>query len=187
MRTLFTMLPAAMAAMLLAHPAGAADWAVDPAKSTLGFTGAVSGASFDGKFKSWQADISFDPANPAAGHAKVVIDMTSAFTDNKQRDSALPDSDWFAAKKNPQATFEATSFKAKGGNQFEAVGTLTIRGIAKPVTLPFTLDIAGDVAHAKGKLDIVRTDYGVGQGDWSTAETVALGVSITFDLTAKKK
>jgi cytochrome b561 len=191
-KTLQRMLPKVVPALLLgagillARPAFAADWAVDPGKSALGFTASVSGANFEGKFKSWQAEISFDPANPAAGHAKVTIDMASAVTGDRQRDSALPDADWFAVKKNPQAVFEATSFTAKGGNQYEANGTLTIRGVAKPVTMPFTLDISGADAHAKGKLDIVRTDFGVGQGDWSTAETVGLGVSITFDLVAKR-
>lgn len=175
------------AGLLLARPVAAADWAVDAGKSTLGFTGAISGRSFDGKFKTWQAEISFDPANPAAGHAKVTIDMANAVTGDRQRDAALPDTDWFDAKKTPQALFEATGFKALGGNQYEANGSLTIRGIKKAVTMPFTLDIAGDEAHAKGKLDIVRTDYGVGQGEWAAADTVALGVSITFDLVAGKK
>jgi polyisoprenoid-binding protein YceI len=192
-RTMQRMLPKIIpalllgAGLLLARPAAAADWAVDAGKSNLGFTGTISGRSFDGKFKTWAAEISFDPANPAAGHAKVTIDMTSAVTGDRQRDAALPDSDWFDAKQSPQALFEATGFTAKGGNQYEANGSLTIRGIKKAVTLPFTLDIAGDEAHAKGKLDIIRTDYGVGQGEWAAADTVALGVSITFDLVAKKK
>ncbi len=173
--------------LVLALPAAAADWGVDAAKSSLGFTAAVSGKTFDGKFKTWAAEIAFDPANPSAGHAKVTIDMGSAATGDRQRDASLPTSDWFDVKKMPQALFEATSFKALGGNQFEADGTLTIRGIKKDVAMPFTLDITGDDAHAKGKLDIVRTDYGVGQGEWKDGSTVALGVSITFDLTAKKK
>jgi len=186
------MLPKFIPALLLASglaalPASATEWAVDPVKSSLGFTGAVSGKSFDGSFKSWQAEIAFDPANPAAGHAKVTIDMASAGTGDRQRDASLPESDWFAVKKFPQALFEANGFKALGGDRYEAAGTLTIRGVAKNVTLPFTLDIAGDEAHAKGKLDITRTDYGVGQGEWVTADTVALGVSIGFDLVAKKK
>jgi len=193
-KTIQRMLPKVIPAILLAaglvlaRPAAAADWAVDAGKSTLGFTGALSGKSFDGKFKSWQAEIAFDPANPAAGHAKVTIDMASAVTGDRQRDGALPDADWFDVKKSPQGLFEATGFKSLGGNQYEAAGSLTIRGIKKAVTLPFTLDIAGDEAHAKGKLDIVRTDYGVGQGeDWKDGSTVALGVSISFDLVAKKK
>lgn len=167
--------------------ANAADWTIDPAKSTLGFVGALSGKNFDGHFKNWQAEISFDPANPSAGHAKVTIDMASAVTGDRQRDTALPEADWFDVKKNPQAVFEAAGFTAKGGNQFEAVGSLTIRGMKKAVTMPFTLDIIGNNAHAKGKLDIVRTDYGVGQGEWTDGAYVALNVGIVFDLEAARK
>jgi cytochrome b561 len=183
------MLPRIVPALLLlaAPPMQAAEWQVDSGKSSLGFVGSLSGKEFEGHFKSWQADISFDAADPAAGHAKVVIDMASAVTGDKQRDLALPNSDWFDAKKSPQAFFEAAGFAAKGGNVYEAKGTLTIRGIERPVALPFTLDIMGDAAHAKGGLDIVRTDYGVGQGEWSDGSSVALKVSIVFDLTARKK
>jgi cytochrome b561/polyisoprenoid-binding protein YceI len=169
---------------LFAMPAGAADWQVDSGKSTLGFVGNFSGQKFDGHFKSWQAEISFDPAQPAAGHAKIQIDMTSAVTGDRQRDQALPDNDWFNAKKVPQAQFEAVSFTAKGGNAYEATGQLTIRGVTKPVTLPFTLDIAGDQAHAKGQLEIIRTDYGVGQGEWADGSMVGLQVTIVFEVTA---
>jgi len=187
------MLPKFIPALLLASglaaalPASATDWTVDSGKSALGFTATQSGRSFEGKFKTWQAEIAFDPANPAAGHAKVTIDMASAGTADRQRDAALPESDWFDIKKFPQALFEASGFKPLGGNQYEADGTLTIRGVKKAVALPFTLEIAGDDAHAKGKLDILRTDYGVGQGEWTDASVVAFGVSINFDLTAKKK
>ena len=183
------MLPKFIPALLVLAmlPAQAAEWQVDGGKSSLGFVGSLSGREFEGRFKIWQADISFDPANPAAGHAKVVIDMASAATGDKQRDLALPGADWFDVKKSPQGFFEATGFTARGGNAFEAKGTLTIRGVQKDVVLPFTLDIAGDVAHAKGALDIVRTDYGVGQGDWSDGSSVALKVSILFDLSARKK
>ena len=174
-------------ALLFAYSASAADWQVDAPKSNLGFTATFSGAKFEGQFKSWQAEIAFDPANPAAGRAKVTIDMTSAATGDKQRDQALPDSDWFDVKKSPQAFFEATGFTAKGGNGYEAQGTLTIRGVKKPVTMPFTLDTAGDSAHATGQLEITRTDYGVGQGEWTDGSMVGLKVTIHFDLTAKKK
>lgn len=186
------MLPRVIPALLVglfaiaANHADAADWKVDPAKSKLGFTGAMSGQAFEGIFKSWQAEIAFDPANPGAGHAKVTIDMASAATGDRQRDAALPDSDWFGVRKFPQAVFEATKFVAKESGHFDAEGTLTIRGSGKAVTLPFTLDITGDLAHAQGKLDIMRGDYGVGQGEWSDGATVALKVGIFFDLTAKK-
>lgn len=167
--------------------AEAAGWAVDPAHSALGFVGTQAGTAFKGHFSKWDAQIDFDPANPAGGHALVTIDMASATTGDAQKDEALPQSDWFSVKAFPKAVFEARSFRAKGGDAYEAVGTLTIRGVVKDVVLPFTLDVAGGKAHAQGKLDLVRTDYGVGQGSWSTGQMVALAVSVTVDLTAAQK
>ncbi len=175
------------AALLGAGAAQAADWTVDPAKSRLGFTGSQAGSPFEGRFSRWTARIVFDPANPTAGTAVVEIDMASAATGDLQKDESLPQADWFDAKTFPQARFEATSFRPKGGNAFEAVGSLSIRGVKKDVVLPFTLDVAGPAAHAKGKLDLVRTDYGVGQGPWKAADMVALNVAVTIDLVATSK
>ena len=50
--------------------------------------------------------------------------------------------------------------------------------------LPFTLTIAGNTAHAVGKVPLVRTAFGVGQGAWATAEYVALEVNVDIDLVA---
>ena len=84
----------------------------------------------------------------------------------------MPQSDWFDAAKFAKATFEATGFTAKGGDAYETKGKLSLRGVTKDVTLPFTLTIEGDQAHAVGKAKLVRTDFGVGQGAWSTGDMV---------------
>lgn len=176
------------AAALFVAPASAwaAHWTVDPAKSTLGFSGTQTGTPFSGHFTKFDANIDFDPAHPEAGHASVVIDMASAVTGDTQRDESLPQADWFDVKDFPKADFEATGFRSKGDNDYEAVGTLTIRGLKKDVVLPFTLDVNGDIAAAKGKLTLVRSDYGIGQGAWATGQWVALEVDVNVDLTAKK-
>jgi cytochrome b561/polyisoprenoid-binding protein YceI len=189
-RMLPRFLPALLVAAAVAGVGGtahAADWAVDFGASRLGFAGVQSGSPFEGRFTRWQADIAFDPADPAGGHARIAIDMTSAVTGDKQKDESLPQSDWFDAKAFPQALFEASGFRAKGGNAYEAEGSLSIRGVRKTVVLPFTLDISGDTAHARGKLDLLRTDYGVGQGAWSDGSIVALAVAVTVDVTAKRR
>ena len=176
------------AAMLagMSASAEAATWTIDTARSHLGFTGSENGSAFSGRFGKFSGAIVFDTAAPAAGHADVTIETGSATTGDQQKDGALPDSDWFATGKYPQAHFVATTFKATGGGAYEAVGTLTIRGVTKPVTLPFTLAITGDTAKANGTVQLIRTDYGVGQGAWSTAQYVALQVSVSFDIIAKK-
>jgi len=170
----------------IASPALAADWTVQPAQSTLGFSGVQTGAPFRGVFTQWTAQISFDPANPQAAHVKVVIKTASAETGDTQRDAAMPDSDWFDASAFPQAVFEATGFTPEGGNKYQTAGTLTIRGISQKVTLPFTLVINGSQAKAKGEISLLRTVYGVGQGNWSSGDWVGLNTGVAFDLVAVK-
>jgi len=166
--------------------AQATDWTVDPAKSRLGFSGTQTGARFEGVFRHFDAQIRFDPAHPQAGHARVVFDMASASTGDTQRDEAMPNADWFDVRAFPKAVFEARSFESRGGNTYAAVGTLTIRGISRDVMLPFTLAVDGDTAHAKGRLDLIRTQFGVGQGPWASGQWVAVEVGVDIDLTATR-
>lgn len=172
--------------LFAAGPALAADWAVDQGKSRLGFSGVQVGAPFQGRFTRWEAHIAFDPAKPESGHATVLIDTASARTGDTQRDEALPQADWFDSSHFPQARFEARSFRARGGNAYDAVGTLTIRGISHGAVLPFTLDIKGDTARVQGRMQLVRTGFGVGQGSWSSGQWVALDVGVDVDLTATR-
>jgi polyisoprenoid-binding protein YceI len=170
---------------LLSLSAQAAGWTVDPATSTIGFTASQSGQAFSGHFRSWAAQIDFDPAKPVAGHALITIDMASAMIGDKQKDEALPGSDWFDVKQFPQAVYEATKFQSLGDGKYEAIGTLTIRGVKKDVILPFTFKTENDQAIADGSVQILRTDFGIGQGDWQSDEYVAKGVTVTIHLVAK--
>lgn len=179
----------ALVAALLSLPAQAraAQWIVDTGKSRIGFSGVQVGAPFQGRFKRFSAQIDFDPAAPDAGRALVEIDLTSAETGDAQRDTALPQAEWFDTKANAQARFEATRFVAKGGETYEAVGTLTIRGVRRDAVLPFRLTRDGPNARAVGHLDLVRTQFGIGQGPWASGQWVALEVGVDIDVTAMEK
>ena len=173
-----------LALQVCAAPALATEWRVDPKASTLGFSGVQVGVPFSGRFGRFEATISFDPAKPEAGRASVLVDLASARTGDVQRDEALPQKDWFDAKAASQARFEATRFVPKGDGTYEAVGTLTIRGVSRPVTLPFRLSVDGAQAHATGHTSLVRTEFGVGQGAWASGQWVALDVGVDIDLLA---
>ncbi len=177
----------ALALLLPLVPAQAADWQVDPAKSHLTFTGTQAGETFQGRFTQWTATIAFDPAHPADGHAEVVIDTASAQTGDAQKDEALPQSDWFNAKAYPQARFVAKSFRQTAPGHFEAVGSLTIKGISHDVVLPFTLTLNGNQAAVAGKLAIDRTAYHVGEGAWSATTFVGGTVGLDIALIATRR
>ncbi len=83
-----------------------------------------------------------------------------------------------------QARFEAARFIDKGQGDYEAVGTLTIRGTSRPLTLPFHLTLDKDQARAAGHVGLVRTDFGVGQGPWASGQWVGLDVGVDIDLAA---
>ena len=164
--------------------ADAASWTVDGAKSRLGFAGTLSGDAFEGVFGRWRAEIVFDAADPAAGRVAVVIETASAVTGDRQKDEALPGSDWFDVAGNPEARFEARNFHAVGDHGYEAAGSLTLRGVTKPVTVPFRFEQAGATGHFQGRIELDRTQFGVGRGAWSTSQFVGTAVTVSFDLTA---
>lgn len=177
--TIAIVAPAALAA-------SPSHWTVDPTASRLGFSGRMNGDAFNGTFKRWSADIVFDPKALPASKAVVVIDMGSALTGDADRDQALPSADWLAAKSFPRATFTTTAIKDLGGGKYVASGDLAIRGVHKPVALPFTLSIAGDTARMNGTVTLNRTAFGIGQGKWSTGDVVDTSVTVTVSLTARR-
>ena len=173
-----------VAAVPAALPAAAAEWAVDPGKSAIRFSGVQVGVPFTGRFERFKAAVDFDPAKPEAGHALVLIDLASARTGDVQRDEALPQKDWFDVRTATEARFEATRFVETGSGDYAAVGTLTIRGTSRPVTLPFHLTLHDGAAHATGRVGLVRTEFGVGQGAWASGQWVALDVGVEVEIVA---
>ena len=176
----------AVAAVLVSAPAFAAHWNVDYAKSRLGFTAQWSNEPFNAAFKSWKADIDFDPADLAHARADVTIMPSSEASDEKDFDEGLKGGLGFGVSQFPTARFVTTGFTRKSGDNYVATGRLTLKGVTKDVTLPFTLTIAGNTAHMKGTAEVMRTDFGVGQGEWAAPTPVAHAVTVTIDITATR-
>jgi len=171
---------------MLTAPAQAAHWNVDYAKSRLGFTVNWAKEPFSGAFQSWKADIDFDPADLGHARADVTIDPASEKSGEPDFDDGLKGALGFDVKKFPDARFSATRFTHASGDNYVAEGTLTIRGISRPLTLPFKLTINGADAHMAGKAVVLRTDFGVGSGLWAKPEPVAHEVTVTVDLLAHR-
>ncbi len=167
--------------------AAPASWSVDPAKSSLSFAVAINGQTVMGKFKAFGALIAFDPADLAHSSAKVTVPMDEAKTGDATRDAMLLKPAWFNILDFPQAVFQTTSFASKGGNKYEANAKLSLKGVTKDLTLPFTLDIKGNTAVMKGETELKRLAFGVGQGpDFASGTPVALSVKVMVNVTATR-
>lgn len=167
------------------NPVFAKDWVIDYSHSSLGFIGNQSGAAFTGGFKRFQTIVDLDPAKPEAGKISATIDVTSITANDSERDSYLPQADWFSFSTFPQAQFISSGIRKTGDQSYVADGTLTIKGIAKPLSLPFTLKPEGDHWRAQGRVTLIRTDFHVGDHDWANEDYVKRAVDVVLDLTAK--
>ncbi len=182
---LLALLAAMLVAPWLAMAAPAPAWTVNPG-STVGFASTFSGTGFSGRFTRWTAAIRFDPKNLAGSSVSAAIDLASASTGDKDRDQSLPTADFFDVAKFPRATFAATTFRDLGGGRYQAIGQLSLRGVSKPLTLPFTLAITGTQAKMSAAVSLNRLTFGVGQGQWSSTEAIPAAVNVTVNLTARR-
>ena len=185
--SLLKLLVPAAAACLIAGAVEARPYVVDKAASRLGFRVNVDGAPLNGAFARWDAQIDWDAKNLKTSRAVVTIDMASARTGEPNQDEALPSSDWFAVRQFPRATFVTRSITAKGPGRYEAAGDLTIRGVKRPVVLPFTLTESGGVARMRGSLTLDRRAFGVGQGQFRNEGMVAANVVVDVSVTARPR
>ena len=167
-------------------PAGA-NWTVDYGASRLGFSGNEKGNAFEGTFGAFAATIDFDPDNLAAASILVEVSTASGATGDQIRDETMPGAEWFNAGAYPTARFVSQDVRRTGEGAYEARGALTIKDFTQEIVLPFTLDIDGDAARAAGGVDLIRTDFGLGEeSSWLDEEGVALEVRVDFEIVAAR-
>ena len=172
------------AAGVTAAQDGAPRWVVDPAKSAIDFESSAEGAAFEGHFDRWSADIRFDPKNVAASKVTVQVETGSVGTGDSGRDQSAQGNDWFASTMFPKATFTTRTIKDLGGGKYEADGDLTIRDKTVPLALPFTLAFKGDEADMHSEVDVDRSMWSLGSGEYGGADIVPLKVGLKIDVVA---
>lgn len=162
-------------------------WSVDKSASSLSFSGSMNGDAFSGSFAKFDAWIQLDPANLSGARIKVSVEIMSVDAGDSELTEALPGKEWFAAKTFPNALFESSAISKTSSNQYEANGALTIKGVTRPLILPFTLEIEDGVGNATAQLVINRTDFGIGSGMWKDENWVVHQVIVDIAIIAKRK
>lgn len=139
----------ALSLALAAGASQAATYAVDKAHSEVMFSVRHMGvAKVTGRFNDFTGTITGDPARPDASSVEFTIKTASIDTKEAGRDKHLQSADFFEVEKFPEITFKSSKVVAKGQNQYDVTGTLTMHGVSKEVTLPVTM--AGPVKDPRG-------------------------------------
>ena len=162
------------------------NWDIQPDGSHIRFTAKQEGAPFSGEFETFTGLINFDPASPETGTVEITIPIASVDAGSNDRNSTLPGKVWFSVKKFPSAVFKSSEITAVDG-AYVANGELNIKGSSVPVSLPFSLDIDGDLAVMTANLTIDRTQWNVGAAPWNTDEWVSRDVELDIQVSAVRK
>lgn len=174
--------PATAATPAKTAAAAAAPISLLAAQSELAFTSKQMGVPVDGKFKRFDAQLSFDPKKPEAAKVAFTIELASATLGAPEFDAEMLKAAWFDAKRVPQATFQSTAVKALGGGRYEVAGKLSIKGQTRDVVVPIALAQAAGTTTATGGFVLKRLEFKIGDGEWADTSMVANDVQVKFKL-----
>jgi polyisoprenoid-binding protein YceI len=155
---------------------------VVPARSEIAFTSRQMGVPVDGRFRSFEAQVAFDPKRPEAARIGFTIDLASVALGVAETEAEIAKPDWFDTKRFPQASFRSSAVKSTGAGRYEVTGTLTIKGSSRDVVVPVALAQDGAATTASGSFVIRRLDFRIGDGDWKDTSMVADDVQVRFRL-----
>lgn len=169
---------------------GQTTYAFDKNHSRLAFTATHFAISeVDGHFKTFSASLrsAKDDFSDAVIH--MTADAKSIDTNVGKRDKDLRGADWLNVAKFPEIEFKSTAFKNQGGKNYKLEGTITIRGVTKPIV--FDVVYNGTALNpmskkssvgftVKGKLN--RKDFGIGTDALESAvgKEVELKANVEF-------
>lgn len=143
-------------------------YTIDAAHSRIGFVARhAMVAKVRGSFNEFEGTAELDGTDPSRSTARVSITATSIDTRNAQRDGHLRGNDFLSMDEFPHITFVSTAARQAGDGEFELTGDLTIRGVTRPVSIPFSYEGAATdpMGNARvgfeGSTTISRKDFGV--------------------------
>ena len=149
-------------------------------KSHIRFAFKQMNVPVEGRFRKFDATVSFDPKKPEATKAEFEVDLASIDLGNAEGETEARRKPWLNVDAFPKAKFVASAVKATGPGSYEATGPLTIKGATQNITAPFTLVDAGGMRTVEGQFPLKRLQFKIGEGPWSDTETVADEVTVRF-------
>jgi polyisoprenoid-binding protein YceI len=170
-------------------PVPGGDYQIDPAHSRIGFAVRHLEINWvEGRFKDFKGTVHYDDKDVTKSTVEFTAKVASVDTEVEARDKHLRTADFFDAEKYPEMTFKSTRVERKGKDGYVLHGDLTLKGVTKPVALPFTVTGAvkdpwgntrfGVEAHTK----INRRDFGVNYGSAFAGGGLDVGNEITINL-----
>lgn len=170
-------------------------WEIDSSHSGIHFSVRhLVIAKVRGQFGRWTGAVTVPDGDFGRATVEVTIDASSIDTGVEQRDDHLRSADFFDVASFPELTFR-TDRVEPNGERFRLVGTLTIKGVSRPVTLEVephgqARDPWGNERAAfSAKTSVDRRDFGLTYNQVLETGGVMVGerVDIEIDIEAVRQ
>jgi polyisoprenoid-binding protein YceI len=141
-----------------------------------------------GQFINVSADLTLDPANPAASTLTATVPLADVAPNDDGLKAHLQTPDFFDVAQFPTATFVAKSIVVDREDPTEAdvMGELTLHGVTRPVTLEVQFNQAGPSMGGvykvgfDGEATIKRSEFGMSYGVPNIGDEVELHIEGEF-------
>lgn len=166
-------------------------YALDPVHSSIGFSiRHLVINSVKGKFTEFTGTLLYDEGDITKSSVNVTIKAASINTGTPNRDKDLRSANFLDAEKFPELTFQSQRIE-KRGDGYVAVGTLTMHGVSKEISLPFT--ITGKIKDPWGGtrmgieagITLDRRDYGMNYGKTLDGGGLVVGNDVKIEIAAE--
>lgn len=147
-------------------------------ESKVEFTGSKVTGSHEGGFGAVTGEFAVSDGKLENTGNKIVIDMTSVWSDNNRLTGHLKNADFFDIANYPVAVFETTEVTDSG-----VTGNLTLHGVTKSISFTPEIDVTPETVSVRAEFAIQRFDFGIefpGRAD----DLIRDGVAIRLDVSA---
>lgn len=137
------------------------------------------GIKTGGDLSGLKGSIKFDMSSVQTWAFDVSVESSTINTDNDTRDGHLKKAEYFDAKK--YTTIHLISSKIQTTDKagvYLFVGSLTIKGVTKPIQFPFKVNKSKDGYLFTGDFEINRRDFGVGSSSVSLADNLKVSLVV---------
>jgi len=175
-------------------PAGA--YTLDKAHASLIFrVNHLGFSNYTGKFKSFDAQLQFDPKNLAASSITAKVDPRSLDIDSPPAGfvEELLSKNWLDAGQFPEMSFKSTTVAALGTNKATIRGDFTLHGVTKPIELEATFNggYAGHPMDPNARIGfsahgvLKRGDFGIAYGIPEPGTTMGVSDAVSIIIEAE--
>lgn len=168
---------------------------VEPNHSTVAFSVPIAGGitQVTGKFTEFSVEIVYDDEDLTKSSVNATIQAASIDTGIDARDKDLRGSQFFDVENHPEITFRSRRIEKRGDGHV-AVGDLTMRGVTRPIELPFRITGVQRSEDGRPILGVSirwkanRRDYGIGTGWQHTVIPNFIGdeIGVEIDLWTRR-